>query len=86
MERFQPIIGGERYSGEGAGGTIRFLIPDIQTECDSGSADPRRRRGGLRLASLRLPDGHLPHMRRAVLLPQGPRPPHGRRRTEAPAR
>ena len=34
MERFQPIIGGD--SGEGAGGTIRFLKTDIQTECDSG--------------------------------------------------
>jgi ferredoxin len=34
MERFQPIIGGD--PGEGAGGSIRFLKSDIQTECDGG--------------------------------------------------
>jgi ferredoxin-NADP reductase len=43
------------------------------------SADPRRGRERRRLASLRLPDGHLPHMRRAPLFGRGPRPPHRRR-------
>ena len=78
MERFQPIIGGEDAE-HGEGGTIRF--------CDE------RRRGRAATARqpilvageeagatlpVRLPDGHLPHLRRALLLGPGPRPAHRR--------
>ena len=90
MERFQPIIGRATPSS-GDGGTIRFLDSDIEAESDGAHADPRRRRGGRRDPALRLPHGHLPHLRRAAVLRPGPRPAHrqglrlARARWSAPA-
>ena len=61
MERFQPIIG---EAEEGEGGTIRFRKSDCETESRRQPADPRGRRGGRPRAAVRLPRGHLPHLRR----------------------
>ena len=64
MERFQPIIGtGDAAVGEG--GTVRFRVTDVDAECGPGVSILVGRRGGRRQAHLRLPDGHLPHLRRA---------------------
>ena len=64
MERFQPKLGlGE--GGDGEGGTIKFLESDCEVECDGEHADPRGRRGSRARPALRLPGGHLPHLRRA---------------------
>ena len=46
-------------------------------------ADPRRRRGGRRRAAVRLPRGHLPHLRREAVLRAGARPAQ-RRGARAP--
>ncbi|WP_205699593.1 ferredoxin reductase [Conexibacter sp. SYSU D00693] len=35
LERFQPVIGGD--AGDGAGGTVKLLKSDIETECDGGT-------------------------------------------------
>ena len=74
LERFQPVIGGE---GEGEGGTIKFCKTDLEAEADGGtrSSSPARRPGR---PPLRLPDGHLPHLRRAASLGRGPRPAYRR--------
>ncbi len=68
MERFQPVIGAEPGGGEG--GPIRFLKSDIEAESDGSAPILVGWRGGRRHASLRLPDGHLPHLHRAALLGQ----------------
>ncbi len=62
MERFQPIIGGAGETGEG--GTIRFRTQRLRRRERRHHADPRGRRGGRPRAGLRLPRGHLPHLRR----------------------
>ena len=58
-----------RGAEDGEGGTIRFRVTASRRTRDGGDADPRRRRGGGRDAALRLPDGHLPHLRRAPAAP-----------------
>ncbi len=73
MERFQPIIGGDGAGG-GEGGTIKFVKSDTEAEQRRQPADPRRRRGGGPGAAVRLPDGHLPHVRREVVLGPPARP------------
>ena len=77
MERFQPIIGGDEVE-PGAGGTVRFRVTDFDADCDGTTSDPRRRRAGGRAAPVRLPDGHLPHVRRASPGGSRARPAHGR--------
>ena len=77
MERFQPIIG--KGDGEhGDGGTIRFLLERRRGHVRRRHADPRGGRGGRRDAAVRLPDGHLPHLRRPALLRPDPRPANRR--------
>ena len=66
MERFQPRIGGDDAEA-GEGGTIRFRVTEVDAESDGTAADPGRRRGGRRRAAVRLPPGHLPHLRRPPL-------------------
>ena len=73
LERFQPVVGGEDVE-EGEGGKIRFLLSD--TDAESDGTKPILVAGeeaGLDPA-VRLPRGHLPHVRREALLGQGPRP------------
>ena len=72
LERFQPIIGGDARRRPGR----HDQVPEEQ---DRGQRrrrhpDPRRRRGRGRDPALRLPDGHLPHLRRAPVLGEGSRP------------
>ena len=55
----------------GDGGTIRFCTSERRGRVRRLDADPRRRRGGRRDAAVRLPHGHLPHLRRAALLRPG---------------
>ena len=76
MERFQPVIGSEDAE-HGAGGTIRFTDSGIEASSDGSDADPRGRRAGGSDSALRLPDGHLPHLRRAPVLGPGARPADG---------
>ena len=59
---------------------------DVEAAVGRRHADPRRRRGGRRDAPLRLPDGHLPHLRRPALLRPDPRPADRRGVTAARAR
>ena len=80
-----PIIGsGDAEHGEG--GAIRFTASGVEAHSDGGDADPRRRRGGRRDAALRLPHGHLPHLRRDAVLRPGPRPAHRQGVRARPAR
>ena len=53
--------------------TIKFLRVGDEAESDGSQADPRRRRGGRARAAVRLPRGHLPHLRREALLRAGSR-------------
>ena len=77
LERFQPVIGqGDGALGEG--GTIRLLTQRHRGPQRRHRADPRRRRAGRRHAALRLPDGHLPHVRGKAVQRQDPRPAHRR--------
>jgi hypothetical protein len=55
MERFQPIDG-----EHGAGGPIRFQRSNLDAASAGDTPYPRRRRGGGRVTSLRVPHGHLP--------------------------
>ena len=72
MERFQPKLGlGDGEEGEG--GTITFLSPTPRPS-PTAQADPRRRRGGRARPALRLPRGHLPHLRRRAALRPCARP------------
>ena len=44
MERFQPVIGGDRAAG--TGGTMRFAKSGVEADVRRRHADPGRRRGG----------------------------------------
>ena len=77
MERFQPIIGkGDAEHGEG--GTIRFTKSDIEAHSDGSQPIlvAGEEAGGT--LPVRMPHGHLPHLRREALLGEGPRPAHRR--------
>ena len=60
----QARLGGE----EGEGGTIVFLKQRLRGRERRLQADPRGRRGGRARPALRLPRGHLPHLRRDAAL------------------
>ena len=55
-------------TGEGDGGTIKFLKSDVEARVRRSQPILDRRRGGRARARLRLPDGDLPHLRRQALL------------------
>ena len=82
--RALPADHRRRRRRAGDGGTIRFRDSDVEAECDGGKPILVGRRGGRRDAAVRLPHGHLPHLRRAAALRAGPRPAH--RRGPRPAR
>ena len=74
MERFQPKLG---EAEEGEGGTIVFLKSDCEARVRrlaSRSSWPARTPG--LDAALRLPRGHLPHLRRRAEVGRDPRPAH----------
>ena len=75
MERFQPIIGSAGPGGRGRDDPL----PPQRLRCRERRqpADPRLWRGGGARASVRLPRGHLPHLRGDAAHRQGPRPAHG---------
>ncbi len=75
LEHFQPYLDGA--AGEkGAGGAIRFCSSDLDALSDGGRADSARGRAGRRDTAVRLPDGDLSHLCRAVAFRPGPRPAH----------
>ena len=71
MERFQPKLGTVE---EGEGGRDRVQRLGDRDRGGRRDADPRRRRGGGAGAAVRLPRGHLPHLRRQTLRGAGSRP------------
>ncbi len=83
MERFQPLIGSEDAE-HGDGGTIRFVEQRRGGPKRRRHAHPRGRRERRRHAALRLPHGHLPHLRRTAVLGPDPGPAH--RQGVGPAR
>ena len=73
MERFQPKLGlGEHGAGEG--GPIKFLASGLRGGVRRQDPDPRGRRGAGARPALRLPRGHLPHVRGRAALGPRPRP------------
>ena len=68
--------GHRRATGERGEGGRSASCPAVNGACRRRHADPRRRRGGRRRRCLRLPHGHLPHLRRAPVLRAGARPAH----------
>ena len=73
MERFQPKIGTVE---EGEGGTIQFRASETETEADGGTPILVAGEEAGARAALRLPRGHLPHLRRQALRGAGARPAH----------
>ena len=65
LERFQPKL---MPRGRGRGRHDRLPQERLRGRDRRHQADPRRRRGGRAGAALRLPRGHLPHLRRDAAL------------------
>ena len=67
MERFQPVIGGDAGNGDRRHGALPHQRRRGRVR--RRHADPGRGRERRRDASVRLPHGHLPHLRRAACAP-----------------